>query len=47
MEINSYILKPGHGTVPLKTYNNFINVKDWMHKMINGDRIPWTLLKRL
>ena len=28
MEINSYILKPGHGTVPLKTYDDFINVND-------------------
>ena len=28
MEINSYILKPGHEVVPLKTYDDFINVKD-------------------
>ena len=28
MEINSYILKPGHEGVPLKTYDDFINVND-------------------
>ena len=28
MKINSYILKPGHETVALKTYDDFINVKD-------------------
>ena len=28
MEINSYILKPGHEVVPLKTYEDFINVNN-------------------
>ena len=28
MQINSYILKPGHEVVPLKTYEDFINVNN-------------------
>lgn len=28
MEINSYILKPGHEMIPFKTYADFVNVND-------------------